>query len=171
MVIEVKIDYDTRLRAIKEAQEIGILEGSLTNGRGNKTGALGEIVAHQIIGGERVGAIHFSHDIALPNGLTVDVKTTKAATRPLPYFVARVYASERDREKLATKCDAYYFMRCHQNLHTVWALGWMFADEFVEKAIFHPQGSVNREDGRMCRSDEYTVPISALRDARAPISR
>ncbi len=170
-MIEIKVDANTRKRIHEEASQIGRLEGSLTKGVGNLTGAAGETLAHMLLGGERVGHRRFSHDIELENGLTVDVKTGTGTVRPKPHFVARVYAAEDQREKLATKCDVYYFMRLHVNRTTMWALGWLFADEFAQKATFHPMGSVNPLDGRLCRADEFVVPISELRDPREPITR
>jgi hypothetical protein len=170
-MVEVKLDYDTRLRLAKEAREIGRLEGSLTGGKGNFSGVAGEFVAHMLLGGTRVGRERFSHDIELPNGLTVDVKTGKCSTVPLPHYAVRIYAPLEHKQKLATKCDAYYFMRSDQVHTKVWAVGWLFADEFVEKAEFLPMGSTNPSDGRVSVRDEFVVPIHMLRDPREPIAR
>lgn len=170
-MIEVKLDYDTRCQINKEAKQIGTLNGSLTRGRGNFCGAAGELVAHLLLGGERVGHERFSHDIVLPNGLTVDVKTGVGTTAPLPHYVVRIYAPLEQKDKLATKCDAYYFLRANHLKTTVWAVGWLFADEFVEKATFQPAGTVSPVDGRLTPNDEFVVPISELRDPREPIAR
>jgi hypothetical protein len=170
-VLEIKLDSDTRSRIAREAREMGVLSGSLTGGKGNYVGVAGEVMAHYLLGGTRVGAERYSHDIELPNGLTVDVKTSKAASRPRPHYVARIYAPENHREKLATKCDVYYFMRAHESKHTVWALGWLFADEFVEKAAFLPMGSMGSSDGRPSFRDEFVLPLSALRDPKDPVRR
>jgi hypothetical protein len=170
-MIEAKLDAGTRRQAREESKELGSLKWSLTHGLGNYVGCAGEIIAHKIIGGTRVGHLRFSHDIELPNGMRVDVKSGKAKSRPLPHYVARIYAAENQREELATKCDAYYFMRVHEDKHTVWALGWILAEEFAEKAVFHPRGSRHLSDGREVQSDEFTVPISLLRNPRDPITR
>lgn len=150
---------------------MGVLDGSLRRGRGNEFGMLGEIITHKYLGGERVGAERFSCDIVLPDGRTIDVKTGTGKTKPLPHYAARVYAAEHQRENIATKCDSYFFTRCHLNKHLLWLLGWLPADEFVQKATFHPQGSVNPVDGRLCRSDEFVVPVSELRHPRTLLSQ
>ncbi len=165
-MIEVKVDRDTRLAAAEEARRIGPLAGSFRSGKGNLYGALGEIVAHKYLGGERVGAQRYSCDIELPDGSTVDVKTGTGSTKPQPHYSVRVYARENQREKIAHACDHYLFVRCHANANTLWILGWLPAQEFAEKATFHPQGSVNPIDGRMCRTDEFVVPVSELRHPR-----
>ena len=170
-MVEVKIDRDTRLRAAEEARKMGVLNGSLRGGRGNIYGMLGETLAHAYLGGERVGAQRSTCDIVLPDGRTIDVKTGSGKSKPLPHYAARVYGSEAQRENIGSKCDGYFFVRCHENKHLLWLLGWLPADEFVQKATFHPQGSVNPVDGRLCRSDEYVVPVSELRHPRTLLSR
>lgn len=170
-VVEIKLDYDTRMLLNKEAKEIGVLNGSMTHGRGNLTGVVGEFGAHYILGGTRVGHERFSHDIELDNGMTVDVKTGTAKYAPLPHYAVRIYAPLEDREKLATKCDAYFFLRTDRACSIIWGLGWLYADEFMQKATFLPMGSVNPSDGRRSPRDEFVLPISDLRDPREPIVR
>ena len=105
---------EDRRQARAEAKAMGVLKGSISRGRGNEIGMMGEILVHRIIGGSRVGDINFACDIVLKNGITVDVKTTKAAGVPEPHYVARVYGSEASKEKLSSKCNVYYFVRCNQ---------------------------------------------------------
>jgi hypothetical protein len=147
---------------------MGKLHGSVTGGRGNAAGMLGEILVHKLVGGERVGHRCFAHDIELPNGLTVDVKTGKGEKEPMPHYVARVYAAEDRREHLTHKCDAYFFVRANTALSSAWMLGWMWADEFMAKAEFLPRGNVG-PDGRLTYSDEWLVPISDLNPPSMPI--
>lgn len=149
---------------------MGALAGSFTHGRGNMIGCMGEILVHQHIGGLRVGAEHYSHDIVLPSGLTVDVKTTQGAAEPLPHYVARVYGGESDWLKLASKCDVYYFVRCNVQLTKAWLVGWLPAAEFIKKATFQPKGCVDPDDGKVAYRDEYTVPIALLRSPAEPLS-
>lgn len=129
---------------------------------------LGEILAHKLIGGERVGHIHFSHDIELSNGLTVDVKTGRGESEPLPHYVARIYGAESKKDELATKCDVYYFLRVNSALSEAWVLGWMWADQFIEQAEFLPKGHVSI-DGKLTYSDEWIIPIEKLTPPSQPI--
>lgn len=161
-MIIVRPSGDDRKQARAEAKAMGVLRGSLTRGRGNELGMMGELLTHREIGGSRVGDVSFAHDIVLGNGLTVDVKTTKAAGVPEPYYAARVYGSEGSKEKLSSKCNVYYFVRCNQQMTLATLAGWMSARKFMERALFLPKGSVDPSDGKLSFSDEYVLPISEL---------
>lgn len=153
-----------------EAKRMGVLHGSFSKGGGNAIGAMGEILVHNRTGGSRVGDINFNYDIVLPDGRTVDVKTTKATAVPEPYYTARVYGSEKAKEKLSTKCDVYYFVRCNSQLTLATIVGWMPAREFIERATFLPRGNVDPSDGKISFADEYTLPISELLSPDVPIA-
>jgi len=153
---------EDRRKARAEAKAIGALVNSFTKGGGNAIGMMGEILVHRHTGGARVGDVCYSHDIVLPNGLTIDVKTTLATKVPEPHYVARVYGSEKAKEKLATKCDVYYFVRCNKNLTFACIIGWLPAREFIERALWLPRGNVDPSDGKLSFADEYTLPISEL---------
>jgi hypothetical protein len=158
----IKPSGEDRKQARAEAKAMGVLRGSITRGRGNEIGMMGEILTHRETGGSRVGDVNFAYDIALKNGITVDVKTTKAASVPELHYVARVYGSEAGKEKLSSKCNVYYFVRCNQQMTLATLVGWLPAREFMEKALFLPKGNVDPNDGKLSFSDEYVLPISEL---------
>ena len=148
--------------ARSDSKQMGVLRNSFTRGGGNEIGMMGEVLVQELIGGDRVGATCFAYDLILPNGVTVDVKTTKAAAVPQAHYVARVYGSEDDKEKLCSKCNVYYFVRCNQQLTLATIVGWLPAREFIERAIFLPKGNVDPSDGKLSFADEFTLPISEL---------
>lgn len=156
---------EDRRQARMEAKATGPLANSFTHGGGNEIGMMGEILVHRHIGGSRVGDICFTHDIVLPDGRTVDVKTTRASGPPEPHYVARVYGSEKARMRLASKCDFYYFVRCNKSLNFAVIIGWLPAAEFIARATFLPKGNVDPSDGKLSFADEYTLPISELNSA------
>ena len=153
---------ELRKQARLEAKQMGVLYKSITRGAGNEIGMMGEILVQELIGGERVGSVNPAYDIILPNKITIDVKTTRAVGPPQPHYVARVYGSEANKEKLCSKCNVYYFVRCNQQMTLATIVGWMPAREFIERALFLPKGNVNPDDGKLSFSDEYTLPISEL---------
>jgi len=161
-LIILQTTLEQRLEARANSKTMGVLRNSFSKGKGNNAGNMGEIIVLMHLGGIRVGATKFSHDIELKSGIRVDVKTTIAAAPPEPHYVARVYGSEDDKEKLSSKCDVYYFTRCNTALSIVTIVGWMPAREFIEKATFLPKGHVNLDDGKLSYSDEYSMPISEL---------
>lgn len=141
---------------------MGVLYGSLTQGRGNKIGCMGEILVHDLIGGERVGDEIYDYDIITPSELTVDVKTTQASSKPEPHYTARIYGSESQREKLINKCDIYFFVRCNQQLSLATLVGWLPSHEFFDLANYTPKGGKDGDDWRPAYSDQYTVAIAEL---------
>ena len=107
----------------------------------------------------------------MPNGITIDVKTTKATSVPEPHYVARVYGSEGKKEKLCSKCNVYYFVRCNKQMSLATIVGWMPAREFIERAIFLPKGNVDPSDGKLSFSDEFTLPISELYTPKVKLTK
>lgn len=160
-----------RKQAKQEAKDMGVLHGSLTKGRCNAIGMMGEILVHELIGGTRVGEINYDYDIVTKNKFTVDVKTTKASAVPEPHYVARVYGSEAKKEKLTNKCDAYYFVRCNEQLTLATIVGWLPSVVFFDTAIFLPRGNVDPSDGKLSFSDEFTIPITELYDPAVKITK
>lgn len=170
-MIVINTTPEQRTLARADSKKMGVLHNSFSRGRGNLAGNIGEILVLDHIGGERVGAKLFTHDIVLPTGIKVDVKTTLAAGPPEPHYVARVYGSEKDKEKLCTKCDVYYFVRCNQQGTLATIVGWLPAREFIERATFLPRGHVNPDDNKLTFSDEYSLPISELISPKVKITK
>lgn len=162
---------ENRKQARAEAKSMGVLRGSIARGRGNEIGMMGEILVHNEIGGSRVGDINFAYDIVTSTGITIDVKTTKAASVPELHYVARVYGTEAAAEKLSSKCSVYYFVRCNQQMTLATIVGWMPAREFIERAIFLPRGSIDPNDGKLSFADEYVLPITELNPPSVKITK
>jgi hypothetical protein len=170
-MIVIKPSGEDRKQARAEAKAMGVLRGSIARGRGNEIGMMGEMLVHREIGGSRVGDINFAYDITMPDGVTIDVKTTKAASVPEPHYVARVYGAESSAEKIGSKCDVYYFVRCNQQMTLATIIGWLPAKEFIVKATFLPKGNVDPNDGKLSFSDEFVVPISELNPPSVKITK
>jgi hypothetical protein len=161
-MIIIQTTPEQREEARKDAKLMGVLRDSFSKGRGNGPGNMGELLVHAHIKGTRCGNSSYTHDIEMENGLRVDVKTTIAAAPPEMHYVARVYGPEKNKEKLSSKCDVYYFVRCNTALTLATIVGWLPAREFIEKAMFTPKGHVNPEDGKLTFSDEFSLHISEL---------
>jgi len=149
-------------RARREARKMGVLANSVTKGRGNFTGMLGEIMFHAHYGGTRVGHKSKTCDVVLDSKLTVDVKTQTTHTALEDDCVVRIYAPWESADWLKTKCDVYFFIKIQRKTHLSGFVGWMHADEFIEQAEFTPSGSQNPFDGRRARSEEFSMHSSDL---------
>lgn len=169
-MVVIRPSKEDRDQARKEAKELGVLQGSILRGRGNEIGMMGEILVNALVKGDRVSDTSYSHDIVLPNKLTIDVKTTKASGLPEPHYVARVYGTESAKEKLSTKCDVYYFVRCNQQMTLASVLGWLPARVFFDRATFLPKGNVDPNDGKLSFADEFVLPISELNPPEVTIT-
>ena len=135
-MIEIKITDDQRKRA-EELYEFNVLKGSVTEGEGNKVGALGEIIVldHYIDKAEYVG--DYNYDLIIKDK-KVDVKTKKQTVPPRPEHKANIFAYNTTQ-----KCDFYCFVAIHSSLKTGWILGWKAKEKFFEEATFRRKGEVD----------------------------
>lgn len=170
-MIPVSPSLEDRRKARKEAKDMGCLFRSFTRGEGNQIGMMGEILVHRMLKGKRVGHKMYDFDIVMPNGITVDVKTARAEGIPQPHYTARVYGAENKFDKLSTKCDVYFFVRCNKQMTKATLIGWLPAKSFMEKALFLPKGNVDPNDGKLSFADEYTLPISELNPPSVKITK
>ena len=74
MIKEIKITDKMLLSARKKAIELGRLHNSISKGKGNLCGFLGEEVAMKVLGNGEISNT-YEYDILLENGETVDVKS------------------------------------------------------------------------------------------------
>jgi len=143
-------------KAKKLAREMGILYGSFTFGTGNTTGMLGEIACMALLKKAKlVSKTSRTHDIELA-GVTIDVKSKRCKGPPLPYYTASVV-----QKKNLLKADVLLFTRVHENLKTVWILGWLPTKEFYKKATLIEAGT--REGPFLHRVSGFHIDISELR--------
>ena len=90
-------------QALSEAEDLGNLRGSITEGSSNAIGMLGEIVVHSVFGGDRAPTRNY--DI-VKDDLTYDVKTKGCTCKPRFYWEASL-----SNWNTKQKCDRYIFVR------------------------------------------------------------
>ena len=145
-----------RSKARRLADKMGVLYGSFTGGAGNVTGMMGEIaVMATLKKAKLVSETSRTHDIEF-KGLTIDVKSKKCKSKPLPEYTASVV-----HKKNKLKSDVLLFTRVHENLMLVWVLGWLPTDEFYKNAT--PIEAGTREGQFVHRVAGYHIAISELR--------
>ena len=138
------------------AKKMGVIWGSVTRGAGNVTGMLGEIVCRDYLKAEHVGQKVYSHDLEL-DGYTIDVKSKRCSSAPLPDYAASVLAKDG---KLAVKADRLLFTRVLDDLSTVYITGWLTKLQFKRRSTLTLAGT--REGGFLHWADSFNVPISRL---------
>ena len=102
-MIEVKITPQMKKRAWAKARQMGRLRNSITHGKGNIAGFLGEEVANALIKGKISNT--YDYDILYKN-IKYDVKTKRCTSPPKPFYECSVAAYNTKQ-----KCDRYVFVR------------------------------------------------------------
>ena len=146
-------------RARARAASLGQLNRSITKGKSNLYGMLGEeIVANYVAG--RIDDT-YDYDIVAPDGLKIDVKTKKttACLTPASHYTATVWGGNTRQ-----RCDAYVFVRVCTDLdkRLAWICGWLPKDAFYSTAVEYKKGQVDRENGYKVHADCWNVRIDQL---------
>jgi len=137
MIVEINITNEQIKRA-EELYEFNVLKGSVTEGEGNKVGALGEIIVLDFYGkySEYVG--DYNYDLII-KGKKVDVKTKKQNVPPLLEHKANIFAYNTKQQ-----CDYYCFVAIHSSMTKGWILGWKKKEDFFKEATFRKKGEVDK---------------------------
>ena len=135
-MIEFDITDEQRTRA-KELYDFNVLNNSVTEGEGNKVGALGEILVLDKY--KSVAKYIGSHDYYLIiKGKKVDVKTKKQNVKPNSHHTYNIFAFNTKQ-----KCDYYCFVVIHSNMQKGWIVGWKKKEEFFKQATFRKKGEID----------------------------
>ena len=155
---EVKITPKIIERAKAKAKDLGKLKNSITSGKGNLVGFIGEEIAMSCLGGELTNT--YDYDLVLEDGTKVDVKTKSTTVAPLPYYDCSVAAYNTKQ-----KCDAYAFVRVKKDLTKAWYLGILPKNTYFELAERFDKGDIDPANGFIIKADCYNVKISELQDS------
>ena len=158
--MEIDITEDQRERA-KELYDFDDLKDSITSGKSNIFGALGEIIIadyYTNMGLEIDFNSTYDYDLIM-QGYKIDVKTKKTTVEPQDHFFCSIPDCNTTQN-----CDFYYFVRITEDLETAYILGFKSKDAFFKEAIFNKKGEV--DDGFTFKADCYNLKISQLRKIR-----
>jgi len=158
-MIKVNITEDQRQRA-SGLYDFGSLKNSITKGKSNIYGALGEVIVHDFLK-ENGRSVRFDNTAdydLLVNGKKVDVKTRRTTVPPIQSFNCSISAHNPNQ-----KCDIYVFARVSEDKKTGWICGWVMKDEFFKKAKFFKAGQKDPSFPSWKFSAScYNLPISKL---------
>ena len=148
-MIEIKITPEMVDKARIKAEELGPIRNSITKGKGNLVGFLGEVVANCVLGGEWVNT--YDYDLVLKDGTKVDVKSKTVTSVPRGHYDCSVAALNTKQ-----RCDAYAFVRIKKDLSVGWDLG---------QAVYLHAGDVDPSNNFQVRSNCYNLKINQLKEA------
>jgi len=142
-MIVIPITNEQRARA-KELYEFKVLNNSITKGKSNVYGAIGEIIVYDYyknkgldINNKIIGEDIYHYDLII-NEFKVDVKTKKTTVYPEPHFLCSI-----SNHNINQKCDFYFFVRVFKDMQIGFLLGYKSKDDFFQNAQFNAKGSAD----------------------------
>ena len=139
------------------------LNGSITGGEGNLSGALGEIVVLEVMRSRNniiSDVSTYDYDMII-NGKTVDVKSKRANYPPKPGY--KVAVSSWNTKQ---RCDYYVFTFVMNDMSKVYIPGYLDKDSYYKKALFFKKGDVVLEGlnkGWSFSADCYILNFTELK--------
>ena len=133
-IIRIDITDDQRRRA-KELYDFNALNHSFTNGRGNMTGALGEIMVFDYYNPQLKFDNTFDYDlVTVNNNWRIDVKSKKITFDYPPSKNFKVGVSTAGKG-IKQNCDLYCFTFVHESYQYGYILGWYNKEKFVNDVL------------------------------------
>ena len=157
-MINLEISDSIKNRASQKAAEMGKLKNSITSGKGNFVGFLGEELVSEYLQARIENTKDY--DIVLC-GLRYDVKTKTTKKPPQLNYDCSIAAYNT-----VQKCDGYIFVRIEmegEECKCGWILGWLPKEEYFEKAVYWPKNKYDPSNGYRVKASCYNVKIHELR--------
>ncbi len=134
------------------------LNGSITKGKSNIYGALGEIIVYDINKHNGLNVDFnstYDYDLII-GGHKIDVKTKRTTVKPRPDYLCSISSFNTSQ-----KCDFYFFLRINENLKECYLLGYKNKQDFFKEAVFNKKGSLD-VNGWVFKDDCYNLKIEGL---------
>ena len=154
-IIEISSEQIERAKNLYPFKE---LNGSITMGKSNIYGALGEIVVYDLY--TKSGAVvdfssTYDYDLII-DGHRVDVKTKRTTVTPRPDYLCSISSFNTTQE-----CDFYFFLRINESLKECYILGYKRKADFFNEATFNKKGTLD-VNGWAFKDDSYNLKIEKL---------
>jgi hypothetical protein len=148
-----------QIEEAKDLYNFKCLKNSITNGESQVHGALGELIAMQVLQlrenhVDYVG--HYDYDL-ICNGKRIDVKTIKSNHEPKDEYNANISAFNHTQQ-------TDYYLWCYVSLDMTYGyvIGYLEKDEFYKIAELKKKGDIDYGDWTF-KSDTYTTKIKNLK--------
>jgi hypothetical protein len=160
-MIVIPITNEQRARA-KELYSFDKLNGSFTEGEGNKYGAIGEIIVFDYykkkgfdINDKIIEKDKYEYDLII-NEFKVEIKTKRTNVYPQGHYLCSI-----SNHNINQECDFYFFVRVLEDMRTGFLLGYKSKDGFFKNAQFNKKGSADI-NGWIFKGDCYNLPVKDL---------
>lgn len=156
--IEIMVTTEQYERAEKRGEELGVLNNSITKGKSNGWGMLGEEIIRDFLNCTDSDDI-YNYDLKTPDGMRLEIKTKKTSMTqaPKPYFECSV-CNHNPRQR----CDAYVFLRVSTKVNKAWICGYKTKEDFSDQARFFKKGDTDASNGYKVHASCWNMNISEL---------
>ena len=153
-MIQINVTPDQVQRA-KKLYPFESLKGSITNGKGNIYGEIGEILIYDYFKHrDTIFKSTYDYDLII-DGYKIDVKTKHTTVPPQSNYNCSISAYNTHQD-----CDYYFFCRVMKDLSIGYLLGYISKQDFYQKATFNKKGEM---DGNFAFKDDcYNLAIKQL---------
>jgi len=148
-----------QIEEAKDLYNFKCLKNSITNGESQVHGALGELIAMQVLDlrdnhVDYVG--HYDYDL-ICNGKKIDVKTIKSNHEPKDDYNANISAFNHTQQ-------TDYYLWCYVSLDMTYGyvIGYLEKDEFYRIAELKKKGEIDWGEWTF-KSDTYTTKIKNIK--------
>jgi len=155
--LEVINIYKDQVERAKRLYDFEALNGSITKGKSNVYGALGEILVADHFFDVGVDFSSTKDYDMIIKGYKVDVKTKRTTVEPKEFYFCSISNWNTKQE-----CDFYFFVRVMEDFTKGFLLGYIRKKEFYEKAVFKKKGDEDT-NGFLFKDNCYNVEISKLK--------
>ncbi len=150
------ITTEIKNEAKKIARKMGVLDNSITKGKGNLAGIIGDLQVAREVNGFR--AETYDYDVLTETGLKVDVKTKRTTVmRIMPYYEASIAKYNTHQ-----KCDVYAFCRVNLKENLGFIIGWKEKKRYFRESVFLKKGEVDPSNNYTVKADCWNLPYSKL---------
>ena len=162
LTIEIKKEQIERAEKHYGVLQDVSLRGSITKGKGNIYGALGEVVVNDIYSKHYDCEFinNYDYDLII-DGDKVDVKTKRTTVKPSEEYNCSISAFNTTQD-----CNFYVFVRITEDKKTAYVLGYKKKTTFFKQAIFGKKGQVDPDgNGKWTFKDDcYNLKIKHLKE-------
>ena len=151
----INIKHEDVCRAKSLSSNLGTLNNSITKGRGNVYGFLGELITANFLGVDLSNT--YDYDIIYKD-TKIDVKTKKVSSEPKPHYECSI-ANLNTKQK----CDVYVFTRVLKDMSKGWILGFLTKEDYFNKATFLKRGNIDPSNNWTVKTDCFNLSISNLK--------
>ena len=154
-MLEVHVPDSCIKQATAMSKKMGMLNNSITQGKGKVAGFIGEIIVAKFLNAEHKNT--YDYDL-IYNNKKIDVKTKRVSTRPKLGYECSIAETSTHQN-----CDIYVFTRVKKDYSIIWLLGYLEKDLYFRKANFLKKGTIDPSNNWKVLTSCYNIPISELK--------